>query len=135
RNAGLDDQAIEGAKKVQELRAKLASAGGTAAEGLEADIYNHLLAFFSRYYDEGDFISKRRYKGDTYAIPYSGEEVVLHWANKDQYYIKSGEWHKDYRFKVADTEARRHGGAQRWHRRLACETVHFKLVEATQEGG
>ena len=46
-------------------------------EELEADIYNHLLNFFSRYYDEGDFISKRFYKGDTYAIPYSGEEVTL----------------------------------------------------------
>ena len=101
--------------KVKELRARLGAAGGEAAAELEADIYNHLLAFFSRYYDEGDFISKRRYKGDTYAIPYNGEEVTLYWANKDQYYVKSGEWHKDYRFKVAG------------------KTVHFKLVEATQE--
>jgi adenine-specific DNA-methyltransferase len=104
--------------RVRELEARLASAGRGSAAELEADIYNHLLAFFGRYYDEGDFISQRRYKGDTYAIPYSGEEVTLHWANKDQYYIKSGEWHKDYRFKLAD--GRR---------------VRFALVDATQETG
>ncbi len=45
-------------------------------------VYNHLYNFFSRYYDQGDFISQRRYKGDTYAIPYAGEEVMLHWAKK-----------------------------------------------------
>jgi adenine-specific DNA-methyltransferase len=109
---GADPDALP---KVQELKTKLAAAGGASAAELEADIYNHLLAFFGRYYDEGDFISKRRYKGDVYAIPYGGEEVTLHWANKDQYYIKSGEWHKDYRFKVSG------------------KTVRFKLVEATQE--
>ncbi|MFN8730273.1 MAG: site-specific DNA-methyltransferase, partial [Planctomyces sp.] len=91
RTLGADPEALP---KVKELRSRLESAGGAAAAELEADIYNHLLAFFGRYYDEGDFISQRRYKGDTYAIPYSGEEVTLHWANKDQYYIKSGEWHK-----------------------------------------
>lgn len=68
----------------------------------EAVIYQHLLTFFSRYYDEGDFISQRRYKGDTYAIPYAGEEVMLHWANKDQYYTKSGEQFSNYRIKLAD---------------------------------
>ncbi|KAA0213560.1 MAG: site-specific DNA-methyltransferase [Leptolyngbya sp. PLA3] len=115
RAAEVPDEQIETNKKVADLRAKLAAAGGAASADLEADIYNHLLAFFGRYYDEGDFISQRRYKGDTYAIPYSGEEVTLHWANKDQYYIKSGEWHKDYRFKVGD------------------KTVRFKLIEATQE--
>lgn len=117
RTLGADPETLP---KVKELRARLESAGGAAAADLEADIYNHLLAFFGRYYDEGDFISQRRYKGDTYAIPYSGEEVTLHWANKDQYYIKSGEWHKDYRFKVGGGES---GG----------KTVRFKLVEATQE--
>ena len=68
----------------------------------ESVIYQHLLTFFSRYYDEGDFISQRRYKGDTYAIPYAGEEVMLHWANKDQYYTKSGEQFSNYRIKLAD---------------------------------
>ena len=66
----------------------------------ESQVYSHLLTFFSRYYDEGDFISQRRYKGDTYAIPYAGEEVMLHWANKDQYYTKSGEMFSNYRFKL-----------------------------------
>lgn len=68
----------------------------------QSQVYSHLLIFFSRYYDEGDFISQRRYKGDTYAIPYSGEEVMLHWANKDQYYTKSGEMFSNYRFKLND---------------------------------
>lgn len=67
-----------------------------------SQVYSHLLTFFSRYYDEGDFISQRRYKGNTYAIPYSGEEVILHWANKDQYYTKSGEMFSNYRFKLND---------------------------------
>lgn len=118
RKAKLSDEQIEASDGVKDLREKLAAAGGKTGEELEADIYNHLLAFFGRYYDEGDFISQRRYKGDAYAIPYSGEEVTLHWANKDQYYIKSGEWHKDYRFKLPD--GRR---------------VRFALVDATQETG
>ena len=66
---------------------------------LEAMIFNHLFAFFSRYYDAGDFISKRRYsRKEKYAIPYNGEEVHLHWANSDQYYVKTGEHFTDYRF-------------------------------------
>ena len=72
------------------------------ADSNENEVFSHLLTFFSRYYDNGDFISQRRYKGDTYAIPYSGEEVVLHWANKDQYYTKSGENFANYRFKLSD---------------------------------
>jgi adenine-specific DNA-methyltransferase len=68
---------------------------------LKIRIYNDLYTFFSRYYEDGDFIAKRRYgRDETYAIPYNGEEVVLHWATKDQYYIKTGERFKNYRFKV-----------------------------------
>ena len=80
---------------------------------VEADVYNHLTNFFARYYDEGDFISQRRYKDGVYAIPYEGEEVKLHWANADQYYIKTSEYFKDYTFKTP------YG-----------KTVHFKLIEA-----
>jgi adenine-specific DNA-methyltransferase len=87
--------------KIQELKQKLATYTATSAEHENA-VFTHLLTFFSRYYDKGDFISQRRYKGDTYAIPYAGEEVVLHWANKDQYYTKSGENFTNYGFKLDD---------------------------------
>ena len=51
---------------------------------IEEEIYDHIINFFSRYYDKGDFISKRRYSKDNkYAIPYNGEEVYLYWANND----------------------------------------------------
>lgn len=103
--------------KVKELEEQYAKLGGSSTEELEADIYNHLLNFFSRYYDEGDFISKRFYKGNTYSIPYGGEEVTLHWANKDQCYIKSGDWHQDYRFRIED------------------KAVHFRLGQASVEVG
>jgi len=44
-------------------------------------------------------MSKRRYsKKEKYAIPYNGEEVYLHWANSDQYYIKTSEHFTDYSF-------------------------------------
>ena len=64
------------------------------------DVYNHLYTFFSRYYDNGDFIPRRRYsQTERYAVPYNGEEIYLHWANRDQYYVKSGEHFSSYRFK------------------------------------
>lgn len=87
--------------KVMELRAKLKEVFSGANEHENA-VFSHLLSFFSRYYDNGDFISQRRYKGDTYAIPYAGEEVMLHWANKDQYYTKSGENFANYSFKLQE---------------------------------
>ncbi len=68
---------------------------------IEEEIYDDIINFFSRYYDKGDFISKRRYSKDSrYAIPYNGEEVYLYWANNDQYYIKTAENFKNYSFKV-----------------------------------
>ena len=75
----------------------------------EADTYNHLYNFFSRYYDEGDFMSLRRYKGagkEAYSIPYNGEEVKLHWANADQYYIKTTENYCSYIFIPGDDKLR-----------------------------
>lgn len=66
---------------------------------IEEEIYDDIINFFSRYYDKGDFISKRRYSKDNkYAIPYNGEEVYLYWANNDQYYVKTTENFKNYPF-------------------------------------
>ncbi len=74
---------------------------------LRASIFNHLFTFFSRYYDNGDFISRRRYsKRERYAIPYNGEEVHLHWANADQYYVKSGNFFLDYAFESGGVKVR-----------------------------
>lgn len=100
--------------KVMEIKKRMAASADVTA--LENEVYSHLTTFFSRYYDEGDFISKRRYKDNTYAIPYNGEEVKLYWANADQYYIKTSEYFKNYTFRLADHRA-----------------VHFVLKEASTE--
>jgi len=66
-----------------------------------SDVFNHIYEFFSRYYDKGDFIPKRRYGGkNKYYIPYNGEEVALYWATKDMYYVKTGEFFKKYSFRT-----------------------------------
>jgi adenine-specific DNA-methyltransferase len=90
---GVDPESLDA---VKELRARLTAT--TSPEELRQRTFSHLLTFFSRYYDKGDFISKRRYKDGTYMIPYNGEEVKLVWANMDQYYIKTSEYLRDYRF-------------------------------------
>lgn len=98
----LDDAGIvaEESPKYKTLRDRLA--GLENSEVLEQEVFSHLANFFKRYYKDGDFISMRRYKKDVYAIPYEGEEVKLHWANHDQYYIKSSENFKNYGFKTPD---------------------------------
>jgi len=88
--------------KVVALREEIAKTG--SSDEMENAVYSHLTTFFSRYYERGDFISLRRYKKDVYAIPYEGEEVKLHWANADQYYIKTGEYFRNYSFKLSDNK-------------------------------
>ncbi|MCB5260227.1 MAG: site-specific DNA-methyltransferase, partial [Candidatus Cloacimonetes bacterium] len=95
----------ENSPKVLEAKARYEAAKDTASA--EAEIYDHLYRFFERYYDDGDFISRRYYTRETsgkaapFAIPYNGEEVKLHWANADQYYIKSTEYFSNYRFNLS----------------------------------
>ena len=105
---------------VQELRKRLADMQKDADS--EADVYNHLANFFARYYAEGDFISQRRYSSggrSAYLIPYDGEEVKLHWANADQYYVKTTENYASYIFTVGTGEAERR--------------VRFEIVAADNE--
>ncbi len=82
----------------------------------EGEVYDHLYRFFERYYDSGDFLSRRYYTRETsdkaapYAIPYQGEEVKLHWANADQYYIKTTEYFSNFSFDLkaaAENQLRR----------------------------
>lgn len=111
----LDDAGVvrESAPKYIALKQQIELAIDTNA--LEQEVFSHLATFFKRYYKEGDFISMRRYKKDVYAIPYEGEEVKLHWANADQYYIKTSEYLKNYTFLIGEKK------------------VHFQLKEASTE--
>jgi adenine-specific DNA-methyltransferase len=88
---------------------------------LENEVYDHLFSFFRRYYSDGDFLAKRVYKPGVYAIPYEGEEVKLHWANCDQYYIKSGEYLRDYAFRL------------RPENEQSPMRVQFRLTDATED--
>ena len=81
----------------QYLAAKAALDASAENRDGEVYVYDHLYHFFERYYNRGDFVSLRYLTRETdrkakpYAIPYAGEEVMLHWANADQYYIKTSE--------------------------------------------
>jgi adenine-specific DNA-methyltransferase len=66
--------------------------------GAADDVYHHLYTFFRRYYADGDFLPLRRYKDGAYVIPYDGSDVVFSWATRDQYYIKTGDLFRAYRF-------------------------------------
>jgi len=113
------DMDPEQSPKVKELRAKLANEAVDIGT-LESEVYDHLYSFFRRYYSEGDFISKRVYKEGVYAIPYEGEEVKLHWANADQYYIKTSEYLRDYAFRLNPANE------------ADPKRVHFRLADAAE---
>ena len=109
----------ETAKKVKELRDRLKT-DAVDIVALEGEVYDHLFGFFRRYYSEGDFLTKRVYKPGVYAIPYEGEEVTLHWANKDQYYIKTSEYLRDYAFRLRPEDEKKP------------MRVHFRLADAAE---
>lgn len=105
--------------KVKKLRARIES-DAVDISALESEVYDHLFSFFRRYYSEGDFLAKRVYKPGVYAIPYEGEEVTLHWANKDQYYIKTSEYLRDYAFRLKPDDDKKP------------MRVHFRLADAAE---
>lgn len=107
----------------------------------EGQVYDHLFRFFERYYDNGDFVSRRYYTRETdgraapFAIPYNGEEVKLHWANADQYYIKTAEYFNNYTFDLTQAaEFRAMNDLERAGSGVPDTPVkvHFKIVEASE---
>lgn len=123
------------------LAAQQRAAASDAVAGGEESVYYHLYKFFSRYYEGGDFISTRYHTRETgsmakpYAVPYGGEEVMLHWANADQYYIKTAENFNNYTFDLA--KAKVFDALSHEERILAgipdhALMVHFKVVEAEE---
>ncbi|WP_289019440.1 site-specific DNA-methyltransferase [uncultured Desulfobacter sp.] len=127
--------------KAQKAKAALDAVKDTA--GAEADVYDHLYRFFERYYDDGDFISRRYYTRETsgkaapFAVPYNGEEVKLHWANADQYYIKSAEYFSNFTFDLRQAQEIRAAAGSLFEPQMDTDEhrslkVHFKVLEATE---
>lgn len=129
REAGFDPEL---SPKIKELRAKLGA--GANLDATADEVYSHLLKFFSRYYQEGDFLGLHRTSvqgREKYMIPYNGEEVKLVWANMDQYYIKSSELLRDYTFHVRQSDLT--AGQFDFGDKSEEVVVHFKLVEGDTE--
>jgi hypothetical protein len=126
--AGIEAAGMDPAQspKVNDLRARLKS-DAVDVGALESEVYDRLFSFFRRYYSEGDFLAKRVYKPGVYAIPYEGEEVTLHWANKDQYYIKTSEYLRDYAFRLRPEDPSTGSGQAQNPMR-----VHFRLADAAE---
>lgn len=108
---GFDPDASPRVKELRELLDAIKH-----RESLEESVLSDLMVFLKRYYKEGDFLSLPRYRKNSYAIEHNGEEVKLHWANADQYYVKTAERFRDYRFLLPDGRA-----------------VHFKITAANTE--
>ena len=115
-NLGVDPETTA---KVKELRQKIADESVDVV-ALETEVYDHLYSFFRRYYEDGDFLAKRVYKPGVYAVPYEGEEVKLYWANRDQYYIKTNEYLRDYTFTLRPSVVK------------DPMRVHFRLADAAE---
>ena len=113
----------------------------------EAEVYDHLYRFFERYYDNGDFMSRRYYARESdsraapYAVPYDGREVYLHWANKDRYYIKSSEYLSNYTFELSEairqeSVRQQQGKGEGLNIEGALgdtpHMIHFRIVEANE---
>ena len=82
---------------------KIVNAAGLPPE-LQILVYSHVYMFFKRYYEKGDFIPHKRWstREHKYVIPYNGEEVVLHWATKGNYYVKTSILFRDCLFSVGE---------------------------------
>jgi adenine-specific DNA-methyltransferase len=88
-------------------RALLQSGDPELAESEAANCYYHLHTFFSRYWDEGDFIPRARRGGTAaYAVPYNGQDTHFHWATKGSHYVKSGELFSRFAYRDGTHEVR-----------------------------
>jgi hypothetical protein len=79
------------------IDAALAIIPGAAGEDEQGRIFHHLYTFFSRYYDDGDFVTRpRRRRNAAYSVPYNGQDVHFWWATKGSHYVESGERFASY---------------------------------------
>ncbi|HNI04052.1 MAG TPA: DNA methyltransferase, partial [Flavobacteriales bacterium] len=137
----------ENVDAVQEAKGRWTDALDTTKA--EAEVYDHLYRFFERYYEDGDFVSRRYLTRETagkaapYAVPYDGQEVMLHWANRDQYYIKTSEHFDHYTFELREAARQLRQAAKASTDQEALDLdegllegeplrVHFRIVTAAE---
>jgi len=101
--------------KVKEIREQLA-AYSVDTDALENEVYSHLYSFFRRYYDNGDFISMRRYKEGCMPSPTKVKRSSCIGPMRTSITSKTTENFRDYTFRLPSA-------------RLA----HFKIIEAETE--
>lgn len=100
----------------------------------EGEVYEHLYRFFERYYDGGDFMSRRYFARETdgkaapYAVPYDGREVYLHWANRDQYYIKTSEYLSNCTFDLSQAQELKNS----LFKQEKAMKLHCRIIEAAE---
>ena len=121
------------APKVQQALAEYKAAQESQDD--DTELFDHLYRFFERYYEGGDFLSRRYYARETsekaapYAVPYDGSEVYLHWANKDQYYIKTTESFRQFSVDLAQAQG---AGDKQLFDDATPRKLHFTVVEAEE---
>ena len=88
---------------VAEYRSRIESrASQQTVQQDRTEVLNRLYQFFSRHYQDGDFIVERRYgKGGARYVKSTGEDTEFHWATEDMYYIKSGDIFTDFPVRLA----------------------------------
>ena len=85
------------------IDAALATLPGAPTEDEQGRLFHHLYTFFSRYYDDGDFVTRpRRGRNAAYSVPYNGQDVHFWWATKGSHYVKSGERFAGYAYRQGD---------------------------------
>ncbi len=89
---------------VEEYRSlKESLAQRQTADEDRAEVLNRLYQFFSRHYQDGDFIVARRYgRGGARYVRSTGEDTEFHWATEDMYYIKSGDIFTDFPVRLSN---------------------------------
>ena len=89
---------------VSEYRSRIETIGHQqTVQQDRVEVLNRLYQFFSRHYQDGDFIVERRYgKAGARYVKSTGEDTEFHWATEDMYYIKSGDIFTDFTVRLAN---------------------------------
>ncbi|WP_281292606.1 DNA methyltransferase, partial [Deinococcus cellulosilyticus] len=116
-------ETVPNAQKYQQLSAQLDMLKAQQAlSGTEMDqLYLHLLTFFGRYYQGGDFLTVPRRGRSRFFAPYGGQDTLFHWRSRGSHYVKTSTELRTYAYTPQNPPP---GGPR---------TIRFELIEADTE--